>query len=243
MRTGRIYGLYDPTDDSLGGKPNIRYVGQSVHPKIRYKGHLKSRGGRNKVGSWIVSLRRKGIRPKMLYLTDPIPENELDAEEIATIKRLRESGYKLLNMTPGGSAFGSGEDHPWYGRKHTKESRMKMSKAHKGKKLSKEAKRNIRLAKLGPKNPLYGLYGENHPSYGRKHDEETRRKMRENHADFTGEKHPMYGRKQSEEAKRKMQAAIRVAVSCVECHRLFKHLGAFSNHVRYKHPGEYDEIN
>lgn len=40
-------------------------------------------------------------------------------------------------------------------------------------------------------------------SYG-KHSDETKQKMRENHADFSGSNHPMYGKPMSEETKRKI---------------------------------------
>jgi group I intron endonuclease len=46
--------------------------------------------------------------------------------------------------------------------------------------------------------------GENHPNYGEKFSEETRRKMSKAHS---GERHPMYGEEHSEEAKRKMSEA------------------------------------
>lgn len=36
-------------------------------------------------------------------------------------------------------------------------------------------------------------YGEKHHLYGKKHTDEARAKMSENHADFKGDKHPMYG--------------------------------------------------
>lgn len=45
---------------------------------------------------------------------------------------------------------------------------------------------------------------------GRRTDE-TKTRMRENHADFSGGKHPMCGRKQSEQAKANMRAAHRRA--------------------------------
>lgn len=38
----------------------------------------------------------------------------------------------------------------------TEETRKKMSKTHKGRKASDEAKENIRKSKLGKKNPMYG---------------------------------------------------------------------------------------
>ena len=56
---------------------------------------------------------------------------------------------------------------------------------------------------------MYGVhrYGENAPMYGHQHSEETRRKMRENHADQSGEKNPRYGYHYTEEEKRKSSIA------------------------------------
>ena len=39
---------------------------------------------------------------------------------------------------------------------------------------------------------------------GKKHTEEAKQKMKENHADFSGEKHPKYGRHLSDETKQKI---------------------------------------
>lgn len=53
---------------------------------------------------------------------------------------------------------------------------------------------------------------KNHPMYGRHHTEETRKKLKENHPDFSGKNHPMYGRhfNHSDEAKAKIAEASRV---------------------------------
>lgn len=101
----------------------------------------------------------------------------------------------------------SGENNPMYGKKHTEETRKKISEAQMGEKSymygrthSQETKNKIRESKIGEKNPNYGkplaeetkqklresLSGENHPWYGKKHSEETKLKMKEHHADFRG---------------------------------------------------------
>ena len=49
---------------------------------------------------------------------------------------------------------------------------------------------------IGESNPFYGDHrfaGENHPMYGRKHSEETKRKMSQNHRDVKRENNPFYG--------------------------------------------------
>ena len=73
-----------------------------------------------------------------------------------------------------------GKSHPFFGRKHTEETREKMRKNHSD------------------------FTGKNHPKYGTKLSDETRNKISEHHADFSGCNSPMYGKKHTEEAKRKM---------------------------------------
>jgi group I intron endonuclease len=55
--------------------------------------------------------------------------------------------------------------------------------------------------------PRVILSGEDHPMYGKKHTDESRRKISKNHADFSGEKNPMYGKKHSPESIDKMSKA------------------------------------
>ncbi len=80
------------------------------------------------------------------------------------------------------------------GRRHTAETKAKISAANKGKKRSAETR-----AKLSAANS-----GENNPNYGKKLSEETRAKMS---AANSGENHPMYGRKHTEETRAKISAA------------------------------------
>ena len=87
------------------------------------------------------------------------------------------------------------------GRRHTPETKAKMSEARKGKnhpnygkKLSPETKAKMSEAKKG----------KNHPNYGKKLSPETKAKMS---AAQKGKKHPNYGKKLSPETKAKMSAA------------------------------------
>ena len=56
-----------------------------------------------------------------------------------------------------------GENHPFYGKQHTEETKKKMSEASKGKTKSEEHKRKISEANKGRKSPMYGRIGENNP--------------------------------------------------------------------------------
>ena len=53
---------------------------------------------------------------------------------------------------------------------------------------------NVRKKMSGINNWMYGKKGELCCNFGRKYTQEQRRKMSENHADFSGENHPFYFR-------------------------------------------------
>lgn len=76
-----------------------------------------------------------------------------------------------------------------FGMKHSEEAKQKMRKPK-----STEHRKHISEAKKGK-------VGANK---GKTFSEETRRKMKLNHADVLGENNPMYGKKHSEETRRKM---------------------------------------
>lgn len=127
---------------------------------------------------------------------------------------------RFYNVINGGIGFGSGENHPYYGKTLSEETRQKMSEARKGKNnpnfgkpMSEEQKRKISEAKSGENNYWYGRkHSEdtkrkmsewqkdgNNPMLGKKHSEESRKRMSEAHR---GEKNSMFGRTRSEEDKR-----------------------------------------
>ncbi len=62
-----------------------------------------------------------------------------------------------------------GKNHPMYGKKHTEESKQKMSEKAKGRKHTAKHKKNMSEAKKG----------KNHPYYGKKRSDEYKRKMSE----------------------------------------------------------------
>jgi len=59
---------------------------------------------------------------------------------------------------------------------HTEETKLKMSKSHMGRKKSIEHRENIRKARIGDKNPMYGKEGANK---GKKFDDNWRKKLSE----------------------------------------------------------------
>ena len=125
-------------------------------------------------------------------------EEELNSKEVFWIehhKSFRDYGlgYNLTRGGDGGalseetkrkiSIANGGKNSAWYGKNHTEETKLKISKGQIGKRYSDEAKKKISDSR---KNYI----GENHPMFGKKHSESTREKMRESHADFKGGNHP-----------------------------------------------------
>lgn len=117
-------------------------------------------------------------------------KEELDKKEIYWINYYNSVNPKFgYNKLTGGS-----------NGKHTEETRKKLSKSHIGHTLSDYTKLKLSISKKGHKvtyqtrqkisNSRKGKYiGENSPWFGRKHTEEEKRKISENHAHINGENH------------------------------------------------------
>jgi group I intron endonuclease len=138
-----------------------KYVGKSVdvHQRMNRNHHDNKALSRA-----IVKYGLESFEKEVICYCDV---DELNTLEEYYIKKLRthrsENGY---NLTWGGDGVGAGEDHPLYGvtgeahpswgRKHTKETLQKLSESHRGIKHSDEARRKIAEATAGKNNPFFG---------------------------------------------------------------------------------------
>lgn len=143
-------------------------------------------------------------------INDNLTQEEANALEIKLIAKYKTNCRKYnnpsfgYNMTDGGSDV-SGENNPFYGKKHTDDTREKISKNH------------------------ADISGENNPMFGKCHSEETKAKIRERHVGREpwnkgkkmtqeyclknseshkgkqiGEQNPFYNKHHTEESKEKM---------------------------------------
>lgn len=133
-----IYTLSDPFTG------NVRYVGQSVKPKNRLRRHLLDAPfKRTHKECWIYGLLQREAKPIIDILDIGNIEN-IDALEIYWIEQLRQWGFPLVNIEPGGQKSKS----------KSKETIEKIRKSLTGKKQSRETieKRSRSLAETW-KNP------------------------------------------------------------------------------------------
>ena len=116
-----IYALTDPETGF------VRYIGKSVSPKRRFRAHLsdKSRTYRT---NWICGLATRGLSPNLVILEE-VHVAEGSSTEIQWIAHFGHVG--LVNGTNGGDGAGIG-NQIWSGRRHSEESKHKMSLAQKG---------------------------------------------------------------------------------------------------------------
>lgn len=175
------------------------YIGiTSQKPESRWK-HGKKYAYNQVVGRAIDKYGWDAIRHEVLF--SGLSEAEAKAKEMELIKKYNaqnpDYGYNLTAGGDGMTGFKTREETKRklskinIGKRHTEESRRKMSEARQGekaywygKKLPDDMKRNISNSKKG-KNT-----GEAAFWYGKQMHESARHKMSQNHADVSGANNP-----------------------------------------------------
>ena len=165
----------------------VFYIGKGNTSKNSHEERYKTSSGRNKMWRSIVAKNNGVFMPEIICYCDTEEEvNKLEIEYISKYGRFINGGT-LCNMTDGGDgSVGliiseetrnklrkrfSGERHPNYGKKLSKETCLKKSESMKksdknlkGKKLPDWWKDKIRDTKYGEQNPMFGRTGEKHPN-------------------------------------------------------------------------------
>lgn len=145
------------------------YIEETGHVFYVGKGRLKSfkeLHNRNRYFKNIYNKYKCNVRK----IKEGLTNEEACQEEIKQIAFRKEKGEAECNFTLGGEGFSSGylnpmygvhmtgEENPFYGRKHTEETKQLISKHRKGK-----------GGRFGRDNPMYGkgFKGKDNPMYGR----------------------------------------------------------------------------
>ncbi len=204
---------------------NIRYIGITKQTlNARLCKHINiSKQLKNYKDCWIQKHLKLNNTILITELENVSTEELAKQKEIFYIKYYRDLGNKLTNSTGGGDGLNLPSEEtkkkllgiiPWNkGKKHSIESREKMSKAGKGKPKSKEHKEKIKKANTGKKftkehieNLKYSMKAATeyrkihnipHSHTGRKVSESTKEKQKQSHL----------GKILSEETRAKMKAA------------------------------------
>lgn len=199
-----IYILIDPKTNL------VRYVGQtSKKLEKRLSSHInKAKNTPNKTthkNTWIKSLISENLKP-IIELVEVVSDSEWKEKEKYYIKKYKELGFDLLNLSEGGDSgcmpggkriWNSEMDYINWKNKLSEsakkriisnDDRLMMAKncriTHLGKKRSEETKQKLSLTKMGNKNPMFG----------KKHTDERKKEISEFHK----------GKKMSDETKKKI---------------------------------------
>lgn len=155
-----IYALIDPETNK------IRYIGQTINVKRRYRQHLSAKDTNKHKFNWINSLKSKNLKPliKVIGIYDRSIIDNMERFWIDYCKRI---GCKLVNCDSGGngkkvvseetrkkiSMANKGKTN-MLGYRHTEECKKLMSETRKGIKQSQETIDKRKM--FGAKNPFYG---------------------------------------------------------------------------------------
>ena len=103
----------------------------------------------------------------------PTRKQALDKEYELVTETYVSSDY-TYNIALGGgrSVYSAGDEHHWWGRQHSEETKAKISASRLGKKLPA-------CARKGESNGMFGVTGEDHPNWGTTHSDTTKAKMSE----------------------------------------------------------------
>lgn len=116
---------------TLSDEHEIRYVGKTINPKKRYRSHInESQLKRTHKEKWINKTLTNGGKI-IMEIIDICDEKESDFIESYWISQIKVWGFNLVNLTCGGDG-GS----PMLGKKHSEETRLKMSESSKNKRMT-----------------------------------------------------------------------------------------------------------
>ena len=96
-----IYALIDPRDKQ------VRYVGKTIHLRLRFQRHLSPSSKCIHCSTWIQSLLSIGLKPELITLELLEPDSEWEVCERKWITHFRQNGVDLTNLTEGGEGGGT----------------------------------------------------------------------------------------------------------------------------------------
>lgn len=158
MKTYNLYLLKDPTNGDI---KYIGYTKNSLSQRLEehiYEGKRCVLDGKKRYhyykAFWVRSLLLKNLIPIIELIKTESDINKIKQSEILFIKKFKDLGYKLTNLTPGGDGNSSPSKETkdkirmsLLGNKDSDETKLNKSKASKGKKKTIEHSLNISIVK------------------------------------------------------------------------------------------------
>lgn len=189
-------GIYKITNKETGQM----YIGQSVNIEKRFQDHIREDGCPY---SYIDNAIQKYGKDYFCFeIIEEFDENTPFLNDVLNdSEQYYIAAYNTFtndfhyNLTIGGDGLGSGENHPWYGKHRSEETKKKISKTLKGRHFSKESKRKMSESQKGEKNP----------NYGKHHSKEHKQKLSEANS---SKNNPMYGKSKEDNPVYKNYARI-----------------------------------
>ena len=135
---------------------STKYGNAGIDSNGYYKITTKQEGNFEKYLHRLIYEEHYGEIPKG-HIVHHKNENKLD-NRIENLELMTKKEHTILHST--GNTY-------WLGKKHTKETKDKISKAHMGKKYSAERIEQMRVMSSGKNNPMYGKH----------HSKETKKKI------------------------------------------------------------------
>lgn len=131
-----------------------------------------------KRGSRVFEMYRKMYIDRVLKTQVISEETRQKISKAKTGKPITKT-EKLLADWERRKIINSGSGNPMFGRKHSEETKKKISEKAKQRVMSEETRQKISISGKGRKLPKGQNVGERNPMFGRKHSEETRKKISE----------------------------------------------------------------
>ncbi len=157
--------------DLLGLKPTVKLVEKTTLDKVNERETYWIRIWRKINKDYLLNISDGGDGVTM---TDEVRKKISEANKG---RKFSEEVKKKMSETR------RGENNSFYGKKLSEKAKRKIGKANKGRKMSEENKKKMSDRNKGKNNFFYGqdISGEKNIMFGKKHSEETKRKISESH--------------------------------------------------------------